>query len=135
MEKVALVQLSDFMWREIRSAEERIETGGHLRVFPGEGQHSAELSSMLRRIDRGGYRGDYSLEVVNDDYLQLSPDIVCGRALAAAKWITDQVLRRSLQVRGYAGKTLKGHRRAPADEMLVPRGLSAPCGRGSRLGQ
>jgi sugar phosphate isomerase/epimerase len=105
-EKIALVQLSDFMWRDIRSAEERLETAGHLRVFPGEGSHSAELSVMLRRLDRNGYRGDYSLEVVNDDYLQLSPDIVCGRALAAAKWITDQVLRRSLQVRGYAGRTL-----------------------------
>jgi sugar phosphate isomerase/epimerase len=105
-EKIALVQLSDFMWRDIRSAEERLETAGHLRVFPGEGSHSAELSGMLRRLDRNGYRGDYSLEVVNDDYLQLSPDIVCGRALAAAKWITDQVLRRSLQVRGYAGRTL-----------------------------
>lgn len=106
LEKVALVQLSDFMWREIRTTEERIETAGHLRVFPGEGSHSAELSGILRRLDRGGYRGDYSLEVVNDDYLQLSPDIVCQRALAAAKWITDQVLRRSLQVRGYGGKTL-----------------------------
>jgi 2-keto-myo-inositol isomerase len=105
-EKIALIQLSDFMWRTIRSTEERIETADHLRVFPGEGTHSAELSSMLRRLNRAGYRGDYSLEVENDDYLQLAPDIVCGRALTAAKWITDQVLRRSLQVRGYGGKTL-----------------------------
>ena len=105
-EKIALVQLSDFMWRDLRSVEERIETAGHLRVFPGEGSHSAELSNMLRRLDRGGYRGSYSLEVVNDDYLQLAPDLVCARALTAAKWITDQVLRRSLQVRAYAGRTL-----------------------------
>lgn len=105
-EKIALVQLSDFMWRDLRSTEERIETAGHLRVFPGEGSHSAELSNMLRRLDRGGYRGSYSLEVVNDDYLQLAPGLVCGRALTAAKWITDQVLRRSLQVRAYAGRTL-----------------------------
>jgi sugar phosphate isomerase/epimerase len=105
-EKIALVQLSDFMWRDLRSTEERIETAGHLRVFPGEGSHSAELSNMLRRLDRGGYRGSYSLEVINDDYLQLSPGLVCNRALTAAKWITDQVLRRSLQVRAYAGRTL-----------------------------
>jgi 2-keto-myo-inositol isomerase len=105
-EKIALVQLSDFMLRDLRSAEERIETAGHLRVFPGEGCHSAELSNMLRRLDRSGYRGSYSLEIVNDDYLQLPPDIVCARALMAAKWITDQVLRRSLQVRAYAGRTL-----------------------------
>ncbi|WP_020656420.1 sugar phosphate isomerase/epimerase family protein [Massilia niastensis] len=104
-DKIALVQLSDFMWRDLPSNAERIETAGHLRVFPGEGSHSAELSGMLRRLDRARYRGDYSLEVVNDDYLQLPPELVCARALTAAKWITDQVLRRSLQVRGYAGQT------------------------------
>jgi sugar phosphate isomerase/epimerase len=98
-EKIALVQLSDFMWRGINSAEERLETARHLRVFPGEGAHAAELSDMLRRLDRGGYRGDYSFEVFNDDYLQLSPDIVGQRAHASAKWVTDQVLRRSLEVR------------------------------------
>jgi sugar phosphate isomerase/epimerase len=98
-DKIALVQLSDFMWRDIRSAEERLETARHLRVFPGEGAHSKELSDLLRRLDRGGYRGDYSFEVFNDDYLQLSPDIVARRAHRAAKWVTDQVLRRSLQLR------------------------------------
>ncbi|MES2262617.1 MAG: sugar phosphate isomerase/epimerase family protein [Pseudomonadota bacterium] len=93
--KIAMVQLSDFMWRDIRSAEERLETARHLRVFPGEGTHSAELSDLLRRLDRGGYRGDYSFEVFNDDYLQLSPELVAGRAHRAAKWVTDQVLRRT----------------------------------------
>ncbi|WP_020653017.1 sugar phosphate isomerase/epimerase family protein [Massilia niastensis] len=105
--KIALVQLSDFMWREIRSAEERLETARHLRVFPGEGLHSSELSDLLRRLDRAGYRGDYSFEVFNDDYLQLSPEIVAQRAWRSAKWVTDQVLRRSLPVLG------RGHR-APA---------------------
>ncbi|KAF3996368.1 sugar phosphate isomerase/epimerase family protein [Glaciimonas immobilis] len=97
-DKIAMVQLSDYMWRDIRSAEERLETARHLRVFPGEGAHSQELSDLLRRLDRGGYRGDYSFEVFNDDYLQLSPEIVARRAHRAAKWVTDQVLRRSLQV-------------------------------------
>jgi sugar phosphate isomerase/epimerase len=97
--KIALVQLSDYMWRDIRSAEERLETARHLRVFPGEGEHSMELSDMLRRLSRAGYGGDYSFEVFNDDYLQLSPDIVAGRAHRSAKWVTDQVLRRSLPVR------------------------------------
>jgi 2-keto-myo-inositol isomerase len=96
--KVALVQLSDYMWR-IRSAEERLETARHLRVFPGEGAHSKELSEMLRRLYRCGYAGDYSFEVFNDDYQQLDPAIVARRAHAGAKWVTDQVLRRSLQVR------------------------------------
>jgi 2-keto-myo-inositol isomerase len=97
--KIALVQLSDYMWRDIRSAEERLETARHLRVFPGEGEHSTELSEMLRRLNRAGYSGDYSFEVFNDDYVQLAPAIVAGRAHRGAKWVTDQVLRRSLQVR------------------------------------
>jgi sugar phosphate isomerase/epimerase len=97
--KIALVQLSDYMWRDIRSAEERLETARHLRVFPGEGEHSRELSEMLRRLNRAGYGGDYSFEVFNDDYVQLAPGIVAERAHRGAKWVTDQVLRRSLQVR------------------------------------
>ena len=98
-DKIAMVQLSDYMWRDIRSAEERLETARHLRVFPGEGAHSGELADLLRRLDRGGYRGDYSFEVFNDDYLQLAPEIVARRAHRAAKWVTDQVLRRSLELR------------------------------------
>jgi 2-keto-myo-inositol isomerase len=97
--KIAMVQLSDFMWREIRSSEERIETARHLRVFPGEGEHSAELSALVRSIDRAGYRGDYSFEVFNDDFLQMAPQLVALRARRSAKWVTDQVLRRSLQIR------------------------------------
>jgi sugar phosphate isomerase/epimerase len=96
--KIALVQLSDFMWRDIHSAEERLETARHLRVFPGEGAHSAELSDLLRRLNYNGYCGDFSFEVFNDDYLQISPEAVAQRAHRSAKWVTDQVLRRSLQV-------------------------------------
>lgn len=97
--KIALVQLSDFMWREIVNHEERLETARHLRVFPGEGEHSKELSDLVRRLFRAGYRGDYSFEVFNDDYLQMPPEVVAQRARRSAKWVTDQVLRRSLQVR------------------------------------
>ena len=39
--KVFLVQLSDFLWQEARSPEDRIDTARHYRVFPGEGVHSA----------------------------------------------------------------------------------------------
>lgn len=97
--KIGLVQFSDFMWRELRSPEERIETAQHLRVFPGEGAHSMELSDLVRRLHRTGYRGDYSFEVFNDDYLQMPPEVVAQRARASAKWVTDQALRRGLPVR------------------------------------
>jgi sugar phosphate isomerase/epimerase len=98
--KIFLVQLADFMWREIRSREERIDTARHFRVFPGEGVHSAELAQLVRTLDRLGYRGDYSFEVFNDDYTQLPVAVVAERARRSVKWLTDQVSRRSLPLRG-----------------------------------
>ena len=98
--KIVLVQLSDFMWRETRSREERIDTARHFRVFPGEGVHSADVARMVRTLDELGYRGDYSFEVFNDDYAQLPHAIVAERARRSVKWLTDQVSRRSLPLRG-----------------------------------
>jgi sugar phosphate isomerase/epimerase len=100
--KIFLVQLADFMWREIPSREERINTARHFRVFPGEGVHSAEVGELVRALDRLGYRGDYSFEVFNDDYTQLPVALVTERARRSVKWLTDQVSRRSLPLRGAA---------------------------------
>ena len=98
-DKIFLVQLADFMWQEIRSPEERINTARHFRVFPGEGVHSAEVATLVRRLDEMGYRGDYSFEVFNDDYVQLPLAVVAERARASVKWLTGQVPRRSLPMR------------------------------------
>ena len=100
--KIFLVQLADFMWQEIRSREERIDTARHFRVFPGEGVHSAQVAELVRTLDRLGYRGDYSFEVFNDDYKQLPHAVVAERARRSVKWLTDQVSRRSLPLRGAA---------------------------------
>jgi sugar phosphate isomerase/epimerase len=101
--KIFLVQLADFMWQHIRSREERIDTARHFRVFPGEGVHGAEVAQLVRTLDRLGYRGDYSFEVFNDDYTQLPHAVVAERARRSVKWLTDQVSRRSLPLRGAAG--------------------------------
>jgi len=97
--KIFIVQLADFMWRELPSREERINTARHFRVFPGEGVHGAEVAGLVRRLDDMGYRGDFSFEVFNDDYTQLPASIVAVRARQSVKWLTDQVSRRSLPVR------------------------------------
>jgi sugar phosphate isomerase/epimerase len=97
--KVFLVQLSDFLWQETRTPDERIDTARHYRVFPGEGVHSEQVSGMVRRLDAMGYRGDYSFEVFNDDYRQLPLPMVAGRAWRSVKWITGVVGRRSLPIR------------------------------------
>jgi sugar phosphate isomerase/epimerase len=99
-DKIFLVQLSDFMWNEVRTPEERIDTARHFRVFPGEGVHSTQLADLVRRLDRLGYRGDYSFEVFNDDYQQMAPATVAARARRSALWLAEDILRRSVPLPG-----------------------------------
>jgi sugar phosphate isomerase/epimerase len=94
--KIFLVQLSDFMWQETRTFEERMATARTFRVFPGEGVHTQELVQMVLKLDALGYTGDYSFEVFNDDYVQMPLPMVSQRARAAALWLGEDVLRRSL---------------------------------------
>jgi len=94
--KIFLVQLADFMWTEVRSFEERMTTARHFRVFPGEGVHSDAIADLVLRLDRLGYRGDYSFEVFNDDYQQIPLETVAARAHRAAVWLGEEVLRRSV---------------------------------------
>lgn len=93
--RIFLVQLSDFMWQEIGTVAERIETARHFRVFPGEGVHSDALARLVRALDRAGYSGDYSYEVFNDDYQQMPMETVCARAMQASVWLATSVLRRA----------------------------------------
>ncbi len=96
--RIFLVQLSDFMWNALQSAEETAATATHFRVFPGEGVHSEPIANFVTRLDGLGYYGDYSFDVYNDDYLQLPPEVVAGRARRAAEWLGETVLRRALPV-------------------------------------
>lgn len=93
--RIFLVQLSDFMWQETPTFEERITTARTFRVFPGEGVHSGQLATLVTELDRLGYRGDYSFEVFNDDYQQLPLETVARRASRSASWLAEDVLRRS----------------------------------------
>ncbi|HYF60036.1 MAG TPA: sugar phosphate isomerase/epimerase [Burkholderiaceae bacterium] len=98
-DKVFLVQLSDFLWHQTPTRDERIETARHFRVFPGEGVHGDVLADTIRRLDAMGYRGDYSFEVFNDDYRQLPPSTVAERARRSVGWVAGVVARRSLPSR------------------------------------
>ena len=106
-EKILFVQLADFMWQEVRSPDERMNTARHFRVFPGEGVHSADIAALVRRLDKLGYRGDYSFEVFNDDYVQLPLATVAGRARRSVKWMVSQVPRRSLPIRSRSAATFE----------------------------
>jgi 4-hydroxyphenylpyruvate dioxygenase len=95
-QRIYLVQLSDFMWQDTPTFEERMATARTFRVFPGEGVHSEELVRLVLALDRLGYGGDYSFEVFNDDYQQLPLPVVAERARRAAVWLAEDVLSRSV---------------------------------------
>ncbi len=94
--KIFLVQLADFMWQETKTFEERMSTARTFRVFPGEGVHSEQLVQLVLKLDALGYRGDYSFEVFNDDYVQMPLPMVAQRARRSAQWLADDVLRLSV---------------------------------------
>ena len=94
-DRIFLAQLSDFMWHETPTFEERMTTARTFRVFTGEGVHSEKLADLVLRMERIGYRGDYSFEVFNDDYQQLPLETVAERARKSAIWLHQDVLHRS----------------------------------------
>jgi sugar phosphate isomerase/epimerase len=104
-EKIYLVQLSDFMWQETPTFEERMTTARTFRVFPGEGVHSEQLADLVLRLDRLGYQGDYSFEVFNDDYQQLPLNTVAERARRSATWLHDEVLHRAVPLPSWTRQT------------------------------
>jgi sugar phosphate isomerase/epimerase len=93
--RIFLVQLSDFMWQETRTFEERMATARTFRVFPGEGVHTEQVVELVLKLDALGYAGDYSFEVFNDDYVQMPLPFVAERARKSALWLAEDVLRRS----------------------------------------
>ena len=101
-ERILLVQLSDFMWQEVPTFEERMTTARTFRVFPGEGVHSEQLAQLVMQLERTGYRGDYSFEVFNDDYQQLPLDTIAQRARRSALWLRDDVMHRPAPLPAWA---------------------------------
>jgi sugar phosphate isomerase/epimerase len=97
---IFLVQLSDFMWHETPTFEDRMTTARTFRVFPGEGVHSEQLVDLVLRLRHLGYRGDYSFEVFNDDYQQLPLQVVAARGRRSAVWLAEDVLHLSRPLRG-----------------------------------
>ena len=95
-EKVFLVQLADFM-QLATSATPASEVGAQpVRLFPGAGVHSEHIATLVTRLHTLGYRGDYSFDVCNSDYRQMSLASVAERARRAALWLGEGVLQRSV---------------------------------------
>jgi sugar phosphate isomerase/epimerase len=86
-ERIFLVQLADYLW----DLDDLIETARHRRVFPGEGNHAVAIVDLVARIERAGYHGDYSFDVVNDDYAHLPAAAVAARGRKSALWLGAQI--------------------------------------------
>jgi 2-keto-myo-inositol isomerase len=95
IERIFLVQLSDYRTERALANPSPGETAGEERVFPGEGMHSSVIVALLQRMSNAGYRGDYTLGDVNDDYVRSAPSVVAARVRKSAEWLCEQVGRSS----------------------------------------
>lgn len=86
-DKIAFVQLSDYIGKPIANFLARRDMARSARVFPGEGAHSAATAELVRTLETMGYQGDYSFEVFNEDYQQLPLALVCQRAAGSVNWL------------------------------------------------
>lgn len=82
-QKIYLVELCD--WPQTRLGA--MEIARHYRLFPGEGV--APLADFVGRLERIGYTGVYSIEVMNDHYLHADAGTVARRAVAATLRMAD----------------------------------------------
>ena len=90
VEKIFLVQLADYFFEYSDRQADIIELARHKRLFPGEGLH--DVRPLVQALEDRGYRGDYTFEVFNDDYVNSDPMVVARRGMQAARRLSDHVI-------------------------------------------
>jgi sugar phosphate isomerase/epimerase len=95
-DKIFLVQLADRLEPRPNGSGDATCTSASLIVFPGAGQCSETIAAQVKKLHEMGYRGDYSFEVVNTDYVRMPAATVAQHALRAALWLGETVLQRSV---------------------------------------
>jgi sugar phosphate isomerase/epimerase len=98
--KLFVVRLADVLPVDAPGAGAAAGPTRWLRVFPGEGRYTDQTAALVLRLAALGFGGDYSFEVVNDDYRQMPLSFVAQRARAASEWLGEDVLRRSVPLPG-----------------------------------
>ncbi len=83
--KIFLVQLCD--WPQTKLSA--LEIARHYRLFPGEGV--APVVEFVRRLEGIGYQGTYSVEIMNDRYLNEDPATVAQRGFDATLRMASEV--------------------------------------------
>jgi 4-hydroxyphenylpyruvate dioxygenase len=74
-----LVELADLP----RANLEPRELTRHYRLLPGRGVHP--VAEFVRRIEATGYAGDYPVEIFNDHYAAMPPEVVTRMAMATTE--------------------------------------------------
>ena len=87
VEKIFLVQLADYFFEYSDRQADMIELARHQRLFPGEGLH--DVRDLVQLLEDKGYRGHYTFEVFNDDYVNSDPMVIGQRAMKSARWISE----------------------------------------------
>jgi sugar phosphate isomerase/epimerase len=85
-ERIFLVQLTDLL----------VAGEQPVRVLPGDGTYREALAGLVTGVHGLGYRGSYNLAAFNADYAVMPPHHVAQRARAAALWLGQDVLQRSV---------------------------------------
>ena len=86
-DRIFLVQLADYLW----DLDDLVETSGHHRVFPSEGNHGAIIAELVAKLASIGYTGRFH---AGRDERRLSASAraaVAGRARNAARWTIDSL--------------------------------------------
>ena len=78
-ERIFLVEIADLP----RANLEPRELTRHYRLFPCQGVHP--VAEFVRRIEATGYAGDYSIEIFNDHYAAMPPEVVARMAMATTE--------------------------------------------------
>jgi 4-hydroxyphenylpyruvate dioxygenase len=82
-DKLFLVEVADIPMMSLSY----LEIARHYRLFPGEGV--APIGAFLKRIEEIGYRGLYSVEIMNDHYFHSNPEEVAERAMQSMLHVLD----------------------------------------------
>jgi sugar phosphate isomerase/epimerase len=93
VEKIFLVQLADYFFEYSDRPADMIELARHQRLFPGEGLH--DVRDLVQLLEDRGYRGNYTFEVFNDDYVNSDPMVVAQRGMKSARWLSEHVVSRA----------------------------------------
>jgi sugar phosphate isomerase/epimerase len=89
------------------------------RVFPGEGLGSARLGEAVKHLERHGYRGPWVFDANHPDYRLMPSATAADRAGRSARWLAEDVLRRSVPLPHDVLVALRPRGSAGADDPLA----------------